>query len=145
MLVLSFVFSYPFLSPSSTSPLIHVFLPLLVSLLHLSSHSCFLTPSCLPPPPLLSFVFSYPFLLLSPSHCLCQSGVSVLAQLLHAEPVVKITCMASSMTQRKTAAGQVCVCVCVCVCVLVCVCVACVGVHACICACMHAYVCAAWY
>ena len=72
-------------------------------------------------------------LLVSPSHCLCQSGVSVLAQLLHAEPVVKITCMASSMTQRKTAAGQVCVCVCACV--LVCVC------GMCGCACMHVYVC----
>jgi len=35
-----------------------------------------------------------------------KSGVSVLSQLLHAEPVVKITCMASSLGQRKAAAGQ---------------------------------------
>jgi len=47
-----------------------------------------------------------------------KSGVSVLSQLLHAEPVVKITCMASSLGQRKAAAGQVCAHMCVFGCML---------------------------
>ena len=56
-------------------------------------------------------LFEFILLLPPPPPNSKQSGVSVLSQLLHAEPVVKITCMASSLGQRKAAAGQVCACV----------------------------------